>query len=123
MIYLASPYTHEDQIVREERARLVAIAAGRLMLATGEAIYSPITHGHAVYAEHKALPLDWEFWRGQCFPLLDVCDSMAVLMLEGYENSVGINAEVDYVKGLGKEVRYYSLGELKLMEDAALAMQ
>ena len=123
MIYLASPYTHVDAAVREERAKLAAIAAGRLMISTGDCVYSPIAHGHAVYESHQELPLNWEFWRGQCFPVLDACSSMAVLMLEGYENSVGINAEVDYIKGQGKEVIYYSLGELKLMEAAALSMQ
>jgi len=123
MIYLASPYTHEDQAIRELRAEQGNIAAGRLMIATGECIYSPIAHGHAVYKSHGELPLNWEFWQGQCFPMLDLCDSMAVLMLEGYENSVGIMAEVNYIKNLGKEVTYYSLGELKLMEVAALSMQ
>jgi len=123
MIYLASPYTHEDEAIRELRATQAALAAGRLMLATGEAVFSPIAHGHTVHAVHGELPLNWEFWRGQCFPYLDACDSVAVLMLDGYENSVGINAEVDYAKSYGKEVTYYLQGELKLMELAALNKQ
>jgi len=47
MIYLATPYSHDDPEVMEERFALVTATAAQLMLA-GYVVYSPITHGHAV---------------------------------------------------------------------------
>jgi hypothetical protein len=43
MIYLASPYSHPDRAVREERFR-GACRATAALLRSGHAVFSPIAH-------------------------------------------------------------------------------
>jgi hypothetical protein len=101
--YLASPYSHPDQAVREERYRAACRAAAALLLA-GQPVFSPIVHSH-VFVEH-GLPGDWNFWR--CFDgeLLARCDEVVVLMLAGWRESVGVREEIRIARELGKPVRY-----------------
>lgn len=103
MIYLASPYSHPDANIREQRFRDACIAAARLIRA-GHVIFSPIAHGHPI-AEH-GLPIDWQFWERQDREQLERCDEIVVLMLDGWKESVGVQAEIRIAGELGKPVRY-----------------
>ena len=58
MIYLASPYSDPDPIVREKRFAAACLAAASL-IGSGEAVFSPIVHGHPLV--HYGLPADWAF--------------------------------------------------------------
>lgn len=104
MIYLASPYAHPDPEVMELRFHAVCVyTATRLLL--GEVVYSPIAHNHYLACNFD-LPRTWDFWQKLDLPMLERADSLRVLMLEGWKESKGIAAEVDYAKSLGKEVVY-----------------
>jgi nucleoside 2-deoxyribosyltransferase len=103
MIYLASPYSHPDPSVREERFRAACRAAAALFRA-GHFLISPIAHSH-VLVEH-GLPGDWTFWQRFDRALLARCDALFVLMLDGWEESVGVQAEIRIARELGKPVRY-----------------
>lgn len=104
LIYLASPYTHPDQTIREFRYRSACRCAGQ-MLAEGKVIYSPIVHGHAI-GRHWRLPTDWEFWRRPDRAILERCDYLYVLMLDGWRESVGVAAEIGWAEELGKPIVY-----------------
>ncbi|HUQ71568.1 MAG TPA: DUF1937 family protein [Planctomycetaceae bacterium] len=103
MIYLASPYSHPDLSVREQRFRDVCRAVIQLLHA-GETVFSPIAHSHAL-AEH-GLPTDWSFWERHDRDHLSRCDEIIVLMLDGWRESVGVVAEIQIARELGKPVRY-----------------
>ncbi len=47
MIYLASPYSHPDAVVREYRFRAACQAAASVMR-SGQHVFSPIAHSHAI---------------------------------------------------------------------------
>ncbi len=49
MIYLASPYSHPDPAVREQRFRAACRAAAELIRA-GHVVISPVVHGHPMAA-------------------------------------------------------------------------
>ncbi|GIV04148.1 MAG: hypothetical protein KatS3mg082_2703 [Nitrospiraceae bacterium] len=112
MIYLASPYSHPDPTVREERFHAACRAAAAL-LRTGHAVFSPIAHSHAL-ARH-GLPTDWKFWEPFDREYLERCDEVVVLMLAGWRESVGVREEVRIARELGKPVRYVA------PEDATLS--
>jgi hypothetical protein len=103
MIYLASPYSHPDLTVRERRFHAACRAAAALLRA-GHAVFSPIAHSHHL-VEH-GLPGDWTFWQQFDRELLARCDEVLVLMLDGWEESVGVREEIRIARELDKPVRY-----------------
>lgn len=98
MIYLASPYSHPDSEVREERFRSV-VRATALLLRVGEIVYSPICHSHPI-AELEDLPGDFAFWERHAVHMLRRSHSLVVLALDGYESSVGVRREIEIAEQL-----------------------
>lgn len=109
MLYLASPYSHANVAVREQRFRAACAAAAALIRA-GHAVFCPIAHSHPL-VEH-GLPTEWALWERSARAFLERRDEMVVLMLEGWEESVGVRAEIMVADELGKPVRYLNYIEL-----------
>ena len=103
MIYLASPYSHPDSTIREERFRAACRAAAELMR-NGNVVFSPVAHSHPI-ALH-GLPTCWKFWERHDREQLTRCDEMAVLTIDGWRESEGVHAEIRIAAELGKPVRY-----------------
>ena len=103
MIYLASPYSHADAAIREERFHAACVAAAQLMRA-GNVVYSPIVHSHPI-ALH-GLPTDWRFWERHDREQLVRCDEVVVLTIDGWRESEGVQAEIRIAAEHGKPVRY-----------------
>lgn len=97
--YLASPYSHPDPFVREERY-LAAMKEMCAHLKLGIAIYSPIVHCHEL-AKIDSLPRDAAFWRAYNFAMLAAAESLWLLMLPGWETSVGCAEEIEEAKRIG----------------------
>jgi hypothetical protein len=94
LIYLASPYSHPDQVVREERFRRVCKAAARL-IDKGEAVFCPIAHSHPIEV-HGNLQGGWDYWSKQDIPFLEMCDEIVVLGFPGWDESEGVKAELEW---------------------------
>lgn len=102
MIYLATPYTHSDPNVIEERFQRVTKVAGKL-LENGEVVFSPITHCHEIAKLHN-LPTNWEWWMKIDREYLSKCKVLYILTLDGWENSKGVNAEIALAKEFGLDI-------------------
>jgi hypothetical protein len=74
------------------------------LLRAGHLAISPIAHSH-VLVEH-GLPTDWAFWERFDKNLLQRCDDLLVLTLPGWQESVGVQAEIRIAKELGKPIQY-----------------
>lgn len=98
MIYLAGPYSHPDHHVRCERFRALTELAARL-LKIGINVYSPITHSHPM-TEFLDLPTGWEFWERVDREYINRCELMLVATLDGWKQSVGVQAEIVIAKKL-----------------------
>ncbi len=104
-IYLATPYSDPDPAIRNHRFLVVNKVAGRLM-AAGHLVFSPISHTHPI-ALAGDLPKGWEFWAKYDFTFInDWADGVWVLMQPGWEESVGVTAEIKLAEELGKPVEY-----------------
>ena len=103
MIYVCSPYTHPDPAVREQRFHAACAMTARLML-EGHVVYSPIVHSHPLVAH--GLPINWSFWQYFDLRHLEFSDEVVVLMLDGWEQSAGVRAEIEKATELGKPVWY-----------------
>lgn len=103
MMYLASPYSNPDPAVREQRFREACRVTAALVHA-GYVVFSPVVHSHFL-AEH-GLPNTWAFWRKQDETFLERADSLVVLMLPGWQESVGVRGEIEIARELGKPTVY-----------------
>ena len=108
MIYLASPYSHPHAIVRELRFHDACLATAQLLQA-GHNVFSPILHGHPLAAH--GLPTDWSFWERFDRDHIQRCDNLVVLLLDGWQESVGVTAEIRIAAELGRSVGYWNPAE------------
>jgi len=102
-IYLASPYTHDDPAIMEERYLAVCLKASQL--AKEYHVYSPIIHWHPVAKLH-GLPRDWEFWKKMNRADIEMRDEVHVLKLEGWSISIGIGSEILIAKEFNKPYKF-----------------
>jgi len=106
MIYLAAPYTHPDPRVREARFDAACVATAALVRA-GQIVFSPIVHGHPLV--RFDLPIEWEYWERFDREFLQRCDEVAVLMIDGWRESRGVQAEIDLAIDMDLPIRYLPL--------------
>lgn len=104
LIYLASPYTHEDLSIVQERYEKAKEATATL-IKRGFIVFSPIIHSHRL---DSSLPTTWDFWKTQDEEFIKKCDELWVLMLPGYNVSKGITAEILIARELKKPILYVS---------------
>lgn len=109
LIYLASPYNHADQRIREARYRAAMHCVAESMQDVREwggrrvVVYSPIVHNHPTSLLYT-FPREWKFWRALDFPMLERCDRLVVLKLDGWDRSTGVAAELAHAQALGKPI-------------------
>src|SRR5690554_3426769 len=90
--YLASPYTHADPAVMQERWEAVKTYAGPLMI-EGYYLYCPILHTHPVALDYK-LPPEFEWWEGFNRAFISISAGVIVADIEGWETSRGVRHEI-----------------------------
>jgi hypothetical protein len=94
IIYLASPYTHPERMVKELRFHKVTEYTAK-QVAEGNIVFSPITYGHLL-SEFHDMPTDFKFFENFCLTFLSKCDEMHILKIEGWEESEGIDQEEQF---------------------------
>jgi hypothetical protein len=102
IIYLASPYTHPDPKVEERRFRQICFIAGDLIL-RGYHIFCPIAMAHPIRIA-VGLESKFDFWEEFDKKMLEACSELWVATLPGWDKSVGVRAEMEYMKKLDKQV-------------------
>lgn len=100
LIYLASPYSDPDSAVIEQRYRGVLRILARLTL-KGLICYSPIVHNH-----HIEIGKDWQVWERIDSEFLRRCDRLIVVKLQGWEQSRGVQAEIELAKSRSLPIEY-----------------
>jgi len=105
MIFISSPYTHKDKKVEHQRYVDTCKYAAYLFTQQKMAV-SPVIVGHPLL-EHEKLPGDFTFWKDYSFELLKGCSELHVLMLEGWDASVGIQHEIIFADQHEIPVKYF----------------
>lgn len=111
MLYLASPYSHPDPKIKELRYKQ-ACEASAYLLCKGHFVISPIVHGHPLVQYN--VPGDWGFWQEYGTHLLEIAEAMMVLTLDGWKESIGVQAEIKIAEKLKKQISYLSYSEIKV---------
>lgn len=104
-IYLASPYSHPEKLVRE--MRYMAACKKTAEYATkGIAVFAPIVHSHPVadYMD-EADRMNFDLWMKMDLPILRFASEMHILCLDGWRQSRGVKRETEFADSLGIPVR------------------
>lgn len=115
MKYICSLYSldaktnsFKDTVTRQHRYEY-AMKRTAMMLKNKENVYSPIVHCHEMSVKYQ-LPKDYSFWKSQDRHMIDKCDEVVVLKMNGvsggWRESVGITDEINYAIKLGKPITY-----------------
>lgn len=104
LYYLASPYSHDDPDIREERYLVVQKAAIDLMMENVWA-FSPITYNHPMLPIRQ-FPTSFDFWEEYDKAFIDHSTGLIVLMMDGWKESIGVTEEIRYAEELGIPVYY-----------------
>ena len=113
LYYLASPYSHKYPTVKKQRANDVTESAVKL-LHHGIYTFAPISYNEPW--EQYSLPGDWGFWCEFDKVFIEKCDALIVLMLDGWDRSVGVTAEIEFAKEIGKPVFYITKEQVNSKE-------
>jgi hypothetical protein len=92
LAYLAAPYSHPDPAVRQARYEEINRAAVGL-IKRNVLVFSPITHCHPLHLLGN-LPGDFAYWETFDRRMMAACDLLIVLAIPGWEQSVGVKAEI-----------------------------
>lgn len=91
MLYICSPFTHEDDTVQKRRFEIAARASARLM-AAGIPVIPPLSLTLA--AVEQGLVLSHAGFLKLDLQILRRCDEMVLLALPGWQQSVGVKQEI-----------------------------
>lgn len=111
LYYLASPYSHPCPLVRSYRVYLNALAVSWLWN-NNNRVFSPLLHNHTVIEQFN-LNRGWEFFKYIDEQFLSRCDVLLVLKLPGWQESVGVKAEMVFACHLGMRIEYLDPESLK----------
>lgn len=111
MIYIAVPYSHKDSAVQAYRFKKVTEFAAKL-ISEGKIVFSPISHSHPIARSHD-LPHSWEYWQKTDEYFLKCATELYVLCLPGWEESTGVQAEIEIAEEIGLPITYIALEDIK----------
>lgn len=103
--YVASPYSHPDKWMEHERYLAVMKFVAQRMKDADEYLYSPILHCHEM-ARNYALPGDALFWQKFNQAMQGRAEKTIVLMLNGWEQSKGVQYEITFANMLEQPIEY-----------------
>jgi hypothetical protein len=105
-VYLASPYSHRLKKVMREREKEINRVAAELTYKYGYMMFLPITQSAPLERIIPALGGSFEKWKEIDLKAVSMMDELWVVLLDGWDISVGVTEEIRYAKELGKRVRY-----------------
>lgn len=110
LIYAATPYS--KYIDGPEAAFQDAAVIMGDLVRSGLKVYSPICHTHPIATYGNIDPMNHNIWLPFDEAIMNVCDALLVIQMSGWDQSYGIDYEVDYFATDGKPV--YLLDPLTL---------
>lgn len=104
-IYIASPYTHKSELVRQERYEAAMKYLAWLITKRKEIAYSPIVHCHELGIKYN-LPKEADFWERFDANFIVPAKAVHILCIDGWEKSKGIEIETKLAQLVHKPLFY-----------------
>lgn len=116
LVYLASPYSDKDPKVRCDRYEAVMKVTADL-ISRGFHIFSPIAYIHSIVVHLMTTKSETRFTdfylfeHGQNFDIdiIRRCEAFWILVIDGWELSVGIKVELALAKQLNLSISYVDI--------------
>lgn len=104
--YLASPYSHPDESVREARF-VAACRAAASIAVTGQSVFAPIAGSHPIAGYMPTNKVcDFDLWMRIDLPILRHAAKLVVLRLEGWDRSPGVAEEMRVARACRIPIAY-----------------
>lgn len=95
LVYLAAPYSDKDPAVVEKRIKEF-LEIDAILTQQGIVTVSPLYKHFLLHVGN--IPGDWEYWKKYSLTLLEKCDAVFVLGIDGWDESTGVKAETEAAK-------------------------
>lgn len=105
LVYLATPYSHPDPLVKEARYVEACRKAAELMT-DGLLVFCPIAHSHPIETLGMPVIQSGDWWLRQDFAILKACDELIVYKMDGWDKSYGVGKEIEFAKEHNIPVTY-----------------
>lgn len=104
IVYVASPYSHPDPQIMQFRYEVIRDYCAEL-IQQGTFAFSPIIYGHEM-AKFNEMPTDAAWWEAFNFAFLSIAQELHVCCMDGWKESKGVQAEIDFAEKNGIPVTY-----------------
>lgn len=108
MKFISSPYG--NSLNKEQRMIAISNYSAN-QLKSNIHVICPMTLGIAL-AKNSLLPENSVWWISWTLDLLSRCDEMDVLCFSGWENSIGVKAEINFALSKKIPINYINIEEL-----------
>lgn len=115
-IYVAAPYSHEDEVIVLDRVELLYKAMAIFSNELNMHVTTPLFMHELV--ERYAMPGDFAFWEGYCLNLLKRCDKLIVLKIDGWDSSTGVRGEIKFCQENGIPIEYWTVNEIGVYHES-----
>jgi hypothetical protein len=112
LVYLATPYTKYEGGI--DKAHEDACVLAGALLNKGIRVFSPIAHCHMIAKLGGVEPLSHEIWLEIDEPLMEPCEAILVGELDGWDESYGVDYELDVFNAAGKPVFFINPNTLEV---------
>jgi hypothetical protein len=108
LTYIAQPYSHKSKVVQVRRLGIAVQFVDQILHEEPNVLpFSPICCGYPV-SLYSDRPASFDGWRTFNMGMLSRCDSMRILAVPGWKNSVGLSAELDFAMVRGIPRTYWT---------------
>lgn len=97
LVYLAGPYSHKLNLIKQRRYNQLTEVSARL-LQNGVLNFSPITHSHNQHGFLEEFSTSFDDWRKNDLAFVSRCEEVMVLTIPGWKESFGVSEEIKFAK-------------------------
>lgn len=119
LYYLASPFSSKIEGLEEKRFKTITKVAAALLKLGIKGIY-PITSSVEL-AKYMEAKTTFEHWAELDFMYIEHCDHVIVADMLGWQESIGVQAEIEFAHKLGKTV--FLLDHVTLLQKQLLSVR
>ena len=117
LVYLASPYSHPNKAVEHKRYKQVTKAGAIIKRDIPDVtLFLPITQSYHMVKEIPSLGGEFDKWKDDDLFMVNKSDELWVLLIDGWDKSIGVKAEIEYATKKKKKIRYIILKDDDLYE-------
>jgi Domain of unknown function (DUF1937). len=103
LVYLSIPYSDKSKLVVRRRMEVFNQITLKL-LSMGVHVVSPMLVEHLL--TDTDIEITYDRWSEYCETMMNSCDELWVIQVEGWDKSTGVKAEIEYAKKTKKAVAF-----------------